>query len=279
MTPTVGMSVPSRYRHQQPPTRKTTAITLGNRYRQRTDTPTGCLLQTRGGDVSRNGIPSWPTPNRRFGRFAAPLGAGSIGSSFFDLSVMCGERVLDVHTGQAAHDPGPPLPSGDGLKREKPLFSADRNSATAPVIVIDSREQLPYTFGGRVETVRLGLETGDYSLLGHESTIVVERKSLPDYVQSLTAGRARFLRECERLQAMPIRAIVVEGSFDDIVNARYDSLATPQSIIGSTIKLITDYGLPVVLAGCRAYAERFVERFLTRHHEKAVKAVKERSNA
>jgi DNA excision repair protein ERCC-4 len=152
-----------------------------------------------------------------------------------------------------------------------PDSSSGCDLSRGPVIVVDSREQAPYTFGGRVETVRFGLPTGDYSLLGFETTVVVERKALPDYVQSLTAGRDRFLRECERLAAFPVKAVVVEGSFDDIVHARYGSLATPQSIVGSTIKLLTDFGLPVVLAGCRAYAERFTERMLTRHWEHAVK--------
>jgi ERCC4-type nuclease len=141
-------------------------------------------------------------------------------------------------------------------------------------IVVDTREQAPYCFGGRVETVRLGLETGDYSLLGHETTIAIERKTLEDFVGSLTWGRDRFLRECERLTRLAVRAIVVEGSFGDVVHAKYRSEATPQSIVGSTIKLLTDFGLPVVFADCREYAERLVERMLTRHWEHARKAAR-----
>jgi len=35
-----------------------------------------------------------------------------------------------------------------------------------PVIVIDTREQLPYEFQGW-QTKRQGLQVGDYSLVGH----------------------------------------------------------------------------------------------------------------
>jgi ERCC4-type nuclease len=142
------------------------------------------------------------------------------------------------------------------------------------VIVVDSREppDTAYTFGGRYETVRRALVTGDYSMLGYELTIVAERKTLSDYVSSLTQGRDRFMRECERLANFPVKAILVEATFDDLAKGRYRSRATPQSIIGSTIKLIADFGLPVVLAGSRAYAERFVERMLTRHFEHATRA-------
>jgi ERCC4-type nuclease len=138
-----------------------------------------------------------------------------------------------------------------------------------PTIVIDTREQAPYSFGGRVATVRRGLKTGDYSLLGYETIISVERKTVDDYVGSLTRGRDRFLRECGRLAAFQVRAIVVEGSLSDLAEARYTSHATPQSIVGSTIKLITDFGLPVIFADHRWLAEVFVERMLVRHWEHA----------
>jgi len=158
--------------------------------------------------------------------------------------------------------------SSDDNRREIPA------GYDGPVIVCDSREQLPYDFGGRVATMRLGLPTGDYSLLGFETTIAIERKTLGDYVGSLTWQRERFLRECERLGRLPIRAIVVEGSLSDIINQKYPSSATPQSIVGSTIKLITDFGVNVVFCDCRAFAERFTERMLVRHWEHALKAHK-----
>lgn len=51
-----------------------------------------------------------------------------------------------------------------------------------PIIVVDTREQRPYSFdearvGG---VVHAALPAGDYSLLGQETRIAIERKSLAD---------------------------------------------------------------------------------------------------
>lgn len=81
-------------------------------------------------------------------------------------------------------------------------------------VAIDTREQAPFTFedimadsrdngdGGvalTIPTVRATLRTGDYSLLGHNSRIVVERKSQADFVGVVISSRARFERELQRL--------------------------------------------------------------------------------
>ena len=67
-------------------------------------------------------------------------------------------------------------------------------------ILCDTREQAPYTFdryqGVTVE--RAALQTGDYSLAGLHDHIGLERKSLDDLTGTLTKGRERFQRECER---------------------------------------------------------------------------------
>ena len=68
--------------------------------------------------------------------------------------------------------------------------------AREPVIVVDTREQKPYRFTRcQVKT----LPTGDYSLVGLEDCIAIERKSAADLAGSLGAGRTRFRRELERL--------------------------------------------------------------------------------
>ncbi len=60
-------------------------------------------------------------------------------------------------------------------------------------IVVDTREQEPYGFdAGRVRVIRRALPAGDYSLEGMESTVAVERKSLPDFVSTVIHSRPRF---------------------------------------------------------------------------------------
>lgn len=69
-------------------------------------------------------------------------------------------------------------------------------------IICDTREQAPYAFTGQKyagTVVEAGtLQTGDYSLAGLTDHIALERKSLSDLTGTLTRGRERFQRECER---------------------------------------------------------------------------------
>ena len=57
-----------------------------------------------------------------------------------------------------------------------------------PLIIIDNREQTPLTFQ-HFSSRRGTLQSGDYSLAGHEGRFTVERKSVADLIGSLTAGR------------------------------------------------------------------------------------------
>lgn len=100
-------------------------------------------------------------------------------------------------------------------------------------VIIDTREQAPFSFAGLlaasrahrhvpliVPTVRQGLPTGDYSLVGHESApggIVVERKSAADLFGSLSWGRERFERELARLQEFAWSAVVVEAEWSALI--------------------------------------------------------------
>jgi ERCC4-type nuclease len=67
-------------------------------------------------------------------------------------------------------------------------------------VVVDTREQEPYSFDSdKVSAVRKALPAGDYSLVGLEERVAVERKSLTDFVSTVIRGRKRFHRELEKL--------------------------------------------------------------------------------
>lgn len=98
------------------------------------------------------------------------------------------------------------------------------------VILIDTREQAPYSFRGftadapkrhvpLIIPVRSkGLRTGDYSIEGLEDRVAVERKSLPDLYGSLGRERERFERELVRLDEMDYAAIVIEAGWPSIIS-------------------------------------------------------------
>jgi DNA excision repair protein ERCC-4 len=138
-----------------------------------------------------------------------------------------------------------------------------------PPIVIDTREQTPWTFNKGLVVERFGmafptqvdtLDTGDYAVRGLEDRARIERKTLEDFVRSVTAERERFWRELERLAAFPVRAVVIEGSIREVetlgtTRCRLRSQASPQSVIGSATAIWADFGIPVCWAGHRALAE------------------------
>lgn len=106
-------------------------------------------------------------------------------------------------------------------------------------IVEDSREQTPLDFSPfeaqGVSVVRKKLRTGDYSVLGMEREIIIERKSLADCVSSLTHGRERLTRELyDRAIFAPVRHFVVEASWYQL-SQPYDFApgANPESIVNS----------------------------------------------
>lgn len=145
--------------------------------------------------------------------------------------------------------------------------------AAKPTIVVDTREQTPWVFDDtKVDTVRGTLKTGDYSLLGMESTVCIERKSLDDLVNTLIHDRERFERELQRMQAFAFRCVIVEGSLSDVRDHKYHSQAHPSSVFGLACCLDVDYGVPFRWCSSRAIAARCCERLLRRVYERSLDA-------
>lgn len=113
-------------------------------------------------------------------------------------------------------------------------------------ILISNAEQLPYSFSEDIETERKYLETGDYLIEGHEKEFCIERKSLDDYVRSVTTDGDRFFKEIKRLQKYPIRYIIVEGNVTEILAKKYSSEYSPDNILGLTYAIMLIYNVPVL---------------------------------
>ncbi len=115
---------------------------------------------------------------------------------------------------------------------------------TSPIkIVVDTREQVPYTFQGLkadavdgggpliIPTVRGTLASGDYSILDYTHMVTVERKTLTDLASTLTAGRRRFLAEMERLREYDAAWIVIEGQMSDMMGGHLlRSMVKPRTL-------------------------------------------------
>ena len=140
-------------------------------------------------------------------------------------------------------------------------------------ILIDTREQAPYSFSPpRYEGViveQATLTTGDYSLAGLADHIALERKSLSDLTGTLTTGRERFQRECERGRGMNYFGLIIEAALDDVKNHDYRSRMTPQSLLQSLAAYSVRYGLHVHWCGSRAGGEYMVHSLLSKYLREA----------
>jgi len=141
-------------------------------------------------------------------------------------------------------------------------------------ILIDSREQTPFSFGPEWKIKRSNLVTGDYTISGLSELISIERKSLQDLVGCVGGNRERFKKELHRLQAYPCRAVIIECELADIYSGNYRGKVKPASVAGSLASWGIRYKVPFVFAGeygasyalaimrnyyqqCREFAETF----------------------
>lgn len=141
-------------------------------------------------------------------------------------------------------------------------------------IVVDTREQKPYTFSGfsNVRTVRHKLPFCDYSIRGFERDIVVERKTLEDYVGSITGNNHHFVGKLIKNRPQySFIAIVVEGHWSDILgipdSSGHSCLAdhpgiNVNSLIGTTMSIQCSLEIPVFFAGDRMGAQIWTVQYL-----------------
>jgi ERCC4-type nuclease len=128
----------------------------------------------------------------------------------------------------------------------------------APVLVIDTREQVPLPFS-QLATKPGTLLSGDYSIAGAEELFAVEKKSIPDLVMSCTSERERFERELHRLRGFRFKRLVIIGSETDIKCGNFRSLANPKAIIATLYCFEIRYDLPFLFFETAELAARRIE--------------------
>lgn len=155
-------------------------------------------------------------------------------------------------------------------------------------IAISSAEQAPWTFQSipgdvkekckfwMVLRSRMYLKTGDYTILGMQDRIAIERKSAADLWSTLTGSKSNktrrqvFERELARLQDMERAYIVVESDwpsmFDDPPTG-----ALPKTIYRSYLAYMNRFpGVHWVFCHGRRIAELTAFRILKRFYEDGI---------
>ena len=135
-------------------------------------------------------------------------------------------------------------------------------------IIVDTNETKPYSFymfEPPVQLLHRHLQTADYSILGYEDRVTIERKELSDLFQSMGNSRARFQREFERLQRFEYAAMVVESDIGDIFqNPPPWSDMLPKSVFRSVVAWSQRYHVQCWFAPNRQFAERLTYILLER---------------
>ncbi|HEY1189942.1 MAG TPA: ERCC4 domain-containing protein [Gemmata sp.] len=132
-------------------------------------------------------------------------------------------------------------------------------------VLQDSREQRGW--GPDLDSEQFGVEvatlsTGDYTIDGLHDRLAIERKSLGDFVSTVTREWLRFRKELYRLAGFDVAAVVVEANVEDVMEHRYESDAHPSSVMGRAHGIFLDHGVPVFFWGPRPVCVAQVERFL-----------------
>ena len=131
-------------------------------------------------------------------------------------------------------------------------------------IIIDTREQLPFTFDGfDVETVRRALPEGDYAIDGIDDC-VIERKSVTDLLGCMTNGRTRFQAELERLRNYDFSAVIIESPEYLLFSGL--TRMSPKSTKATLVAWQTRYPTQWIFCQDRTWAEKTTYLLLERFH-------------
>ncbi len=119
------------------------------------------------------------------------------------------------------------------------------------------------------------LQYGDYSICGLEHLIAIERKSLPDLLSSLTAGRDRFETELKRARSLHRFYVIIECSPSDLLVDSFGKLSRvhPKSIWGTVMSWHSRY-CPFLFGQDRKTAARLAEAILVAYAKGVVKSFK-----
>lgn len=148
-------------------------------------------------------------------------------------------------------------------------------------VAVDSREQAPWHFRSIradardnnapliVRTERKTLKTGDYSIVGHEHQIAIERKEKGDCFHCMGADRERFEKQVQRLSELPFGYVIVEADWLSIWGGHPNSQLKPKVIHRTVISWQLRYrSVHWFLCPTRAFAESTAFRILESFHRK-----------
>jgi hypothetical protein len=143
-------------------------------------------------------------------------------------------------------------------------------------IIIDSREQNPIKIENSVVST---LTTGDYGLKENDLGIYIERKSLQDFVSTLSGGLERFDKELGRAKEIGAYIImIVESNINDSLSFNYLpqmkwAKANPSFVFKNLRDLLNKYPLnfqSVFVEGRKDFYNKMIKIFELENQAKTV---------
>jgi len=134
-------------------------------------------------------------------------------------------------------------------------------------IVTDSREKQPlFPYGPKAT-----LSYGDYTigmdtengLKLFDDVVIVERKKSSEWAGNISSGRARFIRELERMKNCTHKYLVIEDDLGNVLEPAY-SRVNRRFIITSTVDFSLHYGIQPIFAQSASLAAEFTKTLMER---------------
>ena len=137
------------------------------------------------------------------------------------------------------------------------------------IVLIDSREQKKWEFPDAATEIK-ALKTGDYSILGLEDKICLERKSLADMLGTLSLSKGnkphfdRFKRELIRMKDIPHKYIIIESSPIRIWKGTRYSNMHPSTILSLLASISVEFDVHIVFAETKSQAQYYAYKILNK---------------
>ena len=101
-----------------------------------------------------------------------------------------------------------------------------------------------------------------------KNIVAVERKSMPDLLQSISTGRDRFERELERAMSLEAFMVVIEEPFKSLGIKDYVSNMNRKAAIQTVFSWMSKYRCTWFFAESRAGAEFATYHFLRHFYQR-----------
>ena len=131
------------------------------------------------------------------------------------------------------------------------------------VIIQDTQEKIPFDFSFYgVEVKVQKIPTGDYTIEGFDTVVVIERKASVDEIAgNFTKKKDAWWREMKRLSSFEYKYIICEFPFQDVIDYPKTSKANKPTRINGMIlsksinQCISNYGIEVIFCDDKVQAE------------------------